>query len=230
MKILITVFIFSLFLLKLVPQAQADVVYLKNGRQMEGVITQETNEYVELSIDFGSVKFYRGQIERIEHSSEKEKQAIEQSWEARRLKKEKESKIRQEEGMISPGEVEANRQGDHLFVNALLNRKVNARLLVDTGASFVVLSPNIAKQLNIDIKAVAPDIKLTLGDGKEVPAKLIKLDIVSVEEAIARDIDAAIIDKDDAFNGFDGVLGMSFLRLFKFEINLKENKLVLQKP
>lgn len=197
---------------------------------MEGVITQETNEYVELSINFGSVKFYRGQIERIEHSSEKEKQAIEQSWEARRLKKEEESKIRQEEERTSPGEIEANRQGDHLFVNALLNRKVNARLLVDTGASFVVLSPNIAKQLNIDIKAVAPDIKLTLGDGKEVPAKLIKLDIVSVEEAIARDIDAAIIDKDDAFSGFDGVLGMSFLRLFKFEINLKENKLVLQKP
>jgi len=229
MKILRTVFIFTLFLLNIISQVRADTIYLKNGRQIEGVITEESDEYLELSVGYGAVKFYRGQITRVEHSSEKEKQEIERSWDEQRLKKEEELKKRQEEERTSPGEIETDRQGYHLFVSALLNGRVNARLLVDTGASLVVLSSDIAKELNINIKETEPDIKLVLADGTEVSAKLIKLDNIDVEEANAKDVDAAIIYKDKAFAGFDGVLGMSFLKLFKFEINLEENKLVLQK-
>jgi clan AA aspartic protease (TIGR02281 family) len=229
MKILRTVFIFTIFLLNVMSQAWADIIYLRNGRQMEGVITKESDEYVELSVGYGAVKFYRGQIARVERSSKKEKQKIEQSWDEERLRKEAELKKRKEKERTSPQEIEADRQGYHLFVNALLNGRVNARLLVDTGASLVVLSPDIAKELNINVKETEPDIKLVLADGTEVSAKLIKLDNVGVEEANAKDVDAAIIYKDEAFSGFDGVLGMSFLRLFKFEINLEQNKLVLQK-
>lgn len=96
-KILIKVFIFTFFLLNVISEVQADVIYLKNGRQLEGIITKETDEYVELEIDLGAVKFYREQIERVEHSSEEEKKMIEQSWEQERLRKEAELKKRQQE-------------------------------------------------------------------------------------------------------------------------------------
>ncbi|MFH0913624.1 MAG: retropepsin-like aspartic protease [Candidatus Omnitrophota bacterium] len=208
---------------------RADTIYLKNGRRMEGVIERESNEYVELSVGYGAVKFYREQIARVERSSKKEKQAIEQSWDKERLKKEAELKKRKEKDRTSPGEVETGREGSHLFVNVLLNGRVSSRLLVDTGASLIVLSPKVAKELNIDIKGIEPDIKLILGDGRQASAKLIRLDNIDIGEVNAKDVDAAVIYKDDAFSGFDGMLGMSFLKLFKFEIDWKQNKLVLQR-
>jgi len=230
MKILLRIFIFTFFLLSIVSAASADIIYLKNGRQLEGIITKETNDYIELKVGFGSVKFYRAEIERTQRSSEKERQKIEQAWQEERLRQESELKEREEQELSRPKEIEVSRQGSHLFVNALLNTKVNARLLVDTGASLVILSPDIAKKLNIDIQsATLPDIKLVLGDASQIPAKLIKIEVMSVEEAKATNIDAAVISKADAFPGFDGMLGMSFLRLFKFEINLEQNKLVLEK-
>lgn len=70
---------------------------------------------------------------------------------------------------------------------------------------------------------------MSLGDGREVPAQFIKIDTVDVGRVRAKDIEAAVIYQDDAFPIFDGLLGMSFLRLFKFEINLEQNKLVLEK-
>ncbi len=230
MKILSSVFILALLFLNVLPDAAADTVYLKNGRHLEGIIVSETDEYAELSVGFGSVKFYRQEIEQIVRSSAQDKQKIEESWEHERLRKEEEFKKRQEEEKIKPREIMVGRYGNHLFVDALLNARVKAKLLVDTGSSFVVLSSRIAKELNIDVTNGASDIKLVLADGQTAPAKRIKLDAISIDEVNVRDIEAAVVSQDNAFLGFDGLLGMSFLQLFKFEIDLKNNKLVLNRP
>ncbi len=217
------------FSLNVISQVWADIVYLKNGYQMEGIIKRETDEYVELEINLGTVKFYREQIERVEHSSQDENQMIEKYWNEGRLRKEAELKKRQQEKETRSKEIEVGRQGNHLFVNALLNEKVNAKLLIDTGASFVVLSSAIAKNLNINTEDANPDIKMTLADGREVSARLLKLDTISLGEVKANAVQAAVIYQENTFQGFDGLLGMSFLKLFKFEINLEKSKLVLQK-
>jgi len=229
MKISIKIFIFLFFSLNVISEVRADIVYLKNGYQMEGIIKRETDEYVELEINLGTVKFYQEQIERIEHSSQNENRMIEQYWNEERLKKEAELKSRQQQKETGPKEIEVSRQENHLFVNALLNGKVNAKLLIDTGASFVVLSPAIAKGLNISVEGAKPDVKMTLADGSEVSGKLLKLDNISIGEVKADDVQAAVIYQENTFQGFDGLLGMSFLKLFKFEINLEKSKLVLQK-
>jgi clan AA aspartic protease (TIGR02281 family) len=241
MKILVRIAIMAFFLLNALPHAGADVVYLKNGRQLNGIIAEENEEYVELMVGFGSIKFYRAEIERLERSSQEEKERIEQIWEDERIRQAvddaklaQEAKVQEEtlprkEEKASPKIVEVMRKGGHIFVNALLNKTVNAKLLVDTGASLVVLSPKVAGELNIDLTNSANDIKMILADGTEVPAKLIKLDAVSVEEAAVQGIDAVVIYKENAFAGFDGVLGMSFLRLFKFAVNVEQNKLTLEK-
>jgi clan AA aspartic protease (TIGR02281 family) len=196
---------------------------------MEGLITEETDEYVELSVDFGTVKFYRQEIARIKHSSPEEKRTIEQTWKEKRLKKEQEIEKHQKEKDRWPQEIEISREGNHAFVNVVLNERTNAKLLIDTGASLVILSPKIAQELNINVNSAHPQIKMSLGDGREVPAQFIKIDTVDVGRVRAKDIEAAVIYQDDAFPIFDGLLGMSFLRLFKFEINLEQNKLVLEK-
>jgi len=229
MKISIKIFIFLFFSLNVISQVWADMVYLKNGYQMEGIIKRETDEYTELEINLGTVKFYREQIERVEHSSQDENQMIEKYWNEKRLRKEAELKKRQQEKETRPKEIEVGRQGNHLFVNALLNGKVNAKLLIDTGASFVVLSPIITKRLNVSVEGTKADVKVTLADASEVSGKLFKLDTISIGEVKANDVQAAVIYQENTFSGFDGLLGMSFLKLFKFEINLEKSKLVLQK-
>ena len=70
---------------------------------------------------------------------------------------------------------------------------------------------------------------MSLADGREVPAKLFKLDSISIGEIKAPDVETAVIYQDNAFKGFDGLLGMSFLKLFKFEINADKGRLVLEK-
>ncbi len=80
------IFIFLFFLLNVMSEARADIVYLKSGYQMEGIINRETDEYVELEINSGTVKFYREQIEQVEYSSEEEKKMIEESWKKESLR------------------------------------------------------------------------------------------------------------------------------------------------
>lgn len=232
MNLSIKLFISLFLLLNIISEALADTVRLKSGYQMEGIIRRQTDEYVELEINLGTVKFYSGQIDKVEYSSEQEKSRMEKSWQEERLKKEAESKSRQLEKETGSKEIGVGRTGNHLFVNAVLNGKVNAKLLIDTGASFVVLSSALAEALNIDMsseKDAKMDVKLTLADGREVSGKIFKLDTISVGDVKASDVQAAIIFQENAFQGFDGLLGMSFLKLFKFEINLEKSTLILKK-
>lgn len=229
MKISIKIFLFLFFLLSGIAQACADTVTLKNGYQMEGIIKRETDEYVELEINLGTVKFYREQIGRVEHSSQEERKLMQESWQEERLKSEAKQKSRQQQRETGSKEIAVGRQGNHLFANVVLNGKVNAKLLIDTGASFVVLSPAMAKGLNISMDTAKPDLKLTLADGREVPGKMLKLDTISIGEARANDVQAAVIYQEGAFQGYDGLLGMSFLKLFKFEIDLEKSRIILNK-
>ena len=211
--------------------AFADTVYLKNGRGMSGIISKETSEFVELTIEIGKVKFYRDQIERIERSSETARKALEQSWEEERLQKEAELARQREEARNFRKEVKAERIGDHLVVSALINGKVKARLMLDTGASNVIISLKKAKELGLGIdKDDKPDAKMKLADGAEVGVKMLELKSLSLEGAEAKEVEAAVILNEVTFRDFDGLLGMSYLKTFKFEINLEDNRLILQNP
>jgi len=229
MKRSIKIFIFLFFLLNAISQATADTIYLKNGYRMEGIISKERDEYLELEVNSGRVKFYRREIDRAVHSSEEENKALGESWKQENLRKDAELKKRQEEIEAAPKDIEASLQENHLIVDAVLNGKVNAKLLVDTGASFVVLSPAIVQQLDIKLTNANPDLKMSLADGREVPGKLFKLASVNIGEIKATDVETAVIYQENAFKGFDGLLGMSFLKLFKFAISTDKGKLVLER-
>lgn len=222
---------FFLALLAVFNTAGADTIYLKNGRQLEGVITQETGQYVELSVDIGTIKFYRSEIERISRSSSAEKENLKQAWEQKRKDREVRSYQQEQERKKTASlekEISVQRQGDHLIVDTLLNGKNKVKLMLDTGSSLVVLSAALAGQMGVDIKNTPADIKMTIADGREIPAKLIKLNTMKVQDVTAYDVDAALLYQEDAFKDFDGLLGMSFLKSFRFEINLAKNRLILQ--
>jgi clan AA aspartic protease (TIGR02281 family) len=228
-KLLFGIAVF-LLALSIAGSSWADTVYLKNGRLMKGVITKEGEEYIELDIGIGAVKFYRNQIDRVVFSSENGKKALKESWESERLKKEEE--LAQQDKRVDDfrKEIKTSRLGDHLLVSALLNGNIKANLMVDTGASNVILSLQKARELGLIInKEDKADAKMKLADGTEVETKLCELASVNVDGAEVKDVFAAVLLNEGFFKEFDGLLGMAYLKSFKFQIDLEQDLLILEK-
>ncbi|MDD5116605.1 MAG: retropepsin-like aspartic protease [Candidatus Omnitrophica bacterium] len=209
----------------------ADTIYLKNGRSIEGLVKRDDGDYVELEISLGSMKFSKKQIDRIVTSSAKEAEAIRQQWEeekTRSRERAREEEIRREH---EPKQVNMDKQSGHVVVTALLNNKVRANLVLDTGASLILLSKKIADKLGMDVnRKDATPIELIMADGRREEARMVTLESVRVQDSEARNIEAAVLpDKESAVMSEDGLLGMSFLKKFNFKIDQKNDKLILEK-
>jgi hypothetical protein len=109
-----------------VASATADTVYLKNGRNIEGLVKKESAEGVELDVGFGTIKFRPDEIEQIRKSSPEESSTIYQKWEEKRL----EDRERQEAQKLNQPEqfqskpVNVQYEKGQIMVEALLNKKV----------------------------------------------------------------------------------------------------------
>jgi predicted aspartyl protease len=73
-------------------------------------------------------------------------------------------------------------------------------------------------------------VELIVADGRKIHARYVVLDSVSVQGVEARKVEAAVLSEDRDPNMKDGLLGMSFLKRFKFNIDLQNTKLSLEKP
>ena len=122
--------------------------------------------------------------------------------------------------------VDYNRRGSSIIVEALLNDLVKANLILDTGASLVVISPEIMDKLGLDIKKGVP-ILTTLADGRKVKAKLVILESIKVKGVEVKNVQAAVLENQETTTE-DGLLGMSFLENFMLKIDAKDNKLILE--
>ena len=83
MKIMIFIFV---LITGFILEADADTVYLKNGRSMKGIINKETERGIELDLGVGTVKFNWDAIEKFERSSDNESSAILQEQESEKKK------------------------------------------------------------------------------------------------------------------------------------------------
>jgi len=116
--------------------------------------------------------------------------------------------------------------GNNFVAEVLLNGKVRANLLVDTGASSITLSKKIAKELGIRNQNRLPKITFSTAGGEQ-EAPLIVLKKVQVGGAVARNVEASINPHAGGI-GYGGLLGMTFLGDFKVEIRLDSNEMVLR--
>jgi clan AA aspartic protease (TIGR02281 family) len=114
------------------------------------------------------------------------------------------------------------RYGNAMLVEALVGSTVRTRLLLDTGAELTVLSTAAARRLalNLENAAVMP---LRSASGVFF-APIIKVQSITVGEAMAYDVEVIV---HDATPGLDGLLGMSFLDNFLVTISTSDARLIL---
>lgn len=118
--------------------------------------------------------------------------------------------------------------GSSIFVPVRLNEQMETLFLVDTGATFCVLTKATADRLGLTAGPVANLIELRTASGS-VKAPLLLVDLVQVGAAEARNVEAIILDRPDDSPAVGGILGLSFLNHFKVEIDPKDGVMILSR-
>jgi clan AA aspartic protease (TIGR02281 family) len=109
----------------------------------------------------------------------------------------------------------STKPGGTVVVDVLLNRRVPAPMLLDTGADFTVLTKQMAKDLRLSSLDHLPKREFKTAGGA-VNFPIATLQSLRVGTAEARDVEVAIdIDGHMPI----GLLGMTFLRHFKVTVD-----------
>ena len=123
--------------------------------------------------------------------------------------------------------IRLKRIGNSFFTDVVINQRTRALLMLDTGASNVLLSIRTAQRLGISLR-YAKRVKAKLAGGKIVAARVITLKELRVGGAVVNNIPAIILEQESG-EAYDGLLGMSFLNQFVFQIDTVKGHLTLQK-
>ncbi len=115
--------------------------------------------------------------------------------------------------------------GNTRKIAVVVNGKPPIEMVLDSGASIILLPKAAAIQLGINIAADAQEITLQVADGRSIPGRLVLLESVRVGKFEVRDVEAAILDIEQDDN--EPLLGMSFLGNFQFQVKAAENELWL---
>ena len=123
--------------------------------------------------------------------------------------------------------VPIQKQGEVVVVEATVNQKVTVKFIVDTGASYTLISRDTAKQLGIDMEQKLPTIPFQTANGT-IQAPLINLESIEVGGMQMKNLTAAV---HDVFpdNNVAGLLGLNFLSHFRMDIDQDNGVLVLEK-
>ena len=126
----------------------------------------------------------------------------------------------------APATIPLTRIGDSMLVQVLLNRKQQAHLIVDTGASMTVLSYDLAIELGLlSGSEVSLDTVNTAGGAVQVNRT--HVEEIRAGSAVAHNVSVAIHDLPNPISGVSGLLGMSFLNQFKVTLDAEREVLRL---
>jgi aspartyl protease family protein len=131
------------------------------------------------------------------------------------------------EEAVSSEAIKLENERNSLWVNVTVNGKHSQRMIVDSGANCISLPDKMIKDMGIEIGSSGVPVRVSLADGREVPATLIKLASVRVGKFTVEDVECCVLGREapDA----PPLLGMSFLGQFKFEVDAQQAELKLVK-
>jgi clan AA aspartic protease (TIGR02281 family) len=109
--------------------------------------------------------------------------------------------------------VRVQRAGTSMLVNVRLNNSVTAPFLIDTGASDVLVSEGVARQLGLDFGADARTKRYSTANGI-VEHPVVTLRTVSLGGATVENVPASVSPNMEV-----GLLGLSFFNHFTYNID-----------
>ena len=122
--------------------------------------------------------------------------------------------------------VSYQRMGPAIVVTAMVNRRFPARFIVDTGATYTVISKEFARRLRLRIPSETRTITLQTANGT-ITAPLVTVSSVSIDTAEVRDVVSAI-HTIGGQGDIVGVLGLSYLNAFRVTIDGASGRLYLE--
>ena len=181
---------------------------------------------------------------------EEERKRKERETEAERLRLEQE-KLKKEKDEFAPKEITVYTRNGSIYVNVLLNGSVRANLVLDSGAVIVTLSKRLAGELGIDLTKLEKSAG-RVADGRtieEARGTLQSIKVQNYELKAAGDNKKPGVEAPNVDVGFildetpvivheggdvqtvqeDGLLGMSFLKNFKFNADYANKKIAFEK-
>lgn len=123
--------------------------------------------------------------------------------------------------------VKLQKVGMSFFADVVINEKIRTKLVLDSGATSVVISKDVATRSGVNL-ASAPDKEFDSVTGSGV-AKEVTLSSIRVGDAKISDVRALVHDMPSQ-NGEAGLLGMTFLSHFKFTLDAEHSTLWLMRP
>jgi clan AA aspartic protease (TIGR02281 family) len=114
----------------------------------------------------------------------------------------------------------------HLIADGVLNGRVAGPLLIDTGASYCVVTRTTARRLGLDADAKTRSIPVATANGN-VDADLVTIDSLQLHGAQLGGVDAVVMDAVEP--PLIGIVGLSFLTRFRFSVDPAEGTLSLER-
>ena len=114
----------------------------------------------------------------------------------------------------------------HLIVDGILNGRVAGPLLIDTGASYCVVTRTTAQRLGLRSDAATRSIPVATANGN-VDADLVTIDSLELEGVQLAGVDAVVMDAVEP--PLIGIIGLSFLSQFRFSVDPAEGTLRLER-
>ena len=240
----------------------ADTLYLKNGNVVKGFVEKETSDSIEFILGDGLIVFSKNEISRLVKSDAQETEKIWDEWgqnkkeaqerrpeeerilKEREVQREREEALRKQNEEFAPREIHGSTKGGHFYVNAVLNGKERVKLIVDSGASYVTLSADVAKRLHIDTFGLKKQ-KTLVADGRMVEVSEGQLKSIEVLDGDSgnpgvwatnvpvwfipklHDVLPEAADKIEVQE--DGLLGMSFINRFAVQLDYQGGRIIFQK-
>ena len=117
--------------------------------------------------------------------------------------------------------------GGVLIVLAMLNQKRRAHMMVDSGAAYCCITPEIARLLGSDLQRPMARRSIASAQGLEAEVPSFRLQSLQVEELIVRALEVLVITFSPRLR-IDGVLGVNFLERFRSTFDFDTATLILR--
>ncbi len=123
--------------------------------------------------------------------------------------------------------VPIERHGQVVIIQATVNNKWSAKFVVDTGASYTIISTALARELSVDVGPNAKTLPFQTANGL-IQAPVTNLESITVGGMEIRNLATAVHDAIPDPQ-VAGLLGLNFLSHFRMDIDTQKGVLHLEK-